>query len=477
MKTSVTSYGYKIKKKDLSSEQISKVKKDMLIVPFVYDPVKNRQNTDKKFNILSESPSSLYVPRFYGIDNFGPPLLNKLPDGVSSPNLEFKGELREIQKPIAEAYLSVAKDRGGGLISLKCGGGKTVLALNIACHIKKKTIVICHKSFLLTQWAERIQQFIPNAKIGYIQGKTIDTEGKDIVLGMLQSISMKEYANNLFEQFGLAIFDEAHHLSAEVFSRAMKVISPKYTLGLSATIKRADNTHHVFQWYLGNIVYESPEEINNHRVETRLIHYISEDPKYCKIQTIYNGTICRPKMVNQICEYKPRTDLILNYLYKYYDEGRTVLILSERRQHLIDMMDLINEHYKEEVAGLYIGGIHPELLEQTSKLRCILGSYQMFSEGADIPSLDTVILASPVSSVEQSVGRIFRKYGEYHKLILDIIDENIPCFEKQSKKRVKLYKSKKYELYDDDSEEKIDYKTRAKKKKKEVPIHKQECLF
>lgn len=101
----------------------------------------------------------------------------------------------------------------------------------------------------------------------------------------------------------------------------------------------------------------------------------------------------------------------------------------------------------------------------------------MFSEGADIPSLDTVILASPVSSVEQSVGRIFRKYGEYHKLILDIIDENIPCFEKQSKKRVKLYKSKKYELYDDDSEEKIDYKTRAKKKKKEVPIHKQECLF
>ena len=230
MKTSITSYGYKIKKKELTSQQISKIKKDLLIIPYIYDPVKGGQNKDKKFNILSESPSSLYVPRFYGIDNFGSPLSNKLPDGIPAPNLEFKGELRPIQKPIAEAYLSVARDRGGGLISLKCGGGKTVLALNIACSLKKKVIVVCHKSFLLTQWAERINQFIPNAKIGYIQGKTIDTEGKDIVLGMLQSISMKEYANNLFEQFGLAIFDEAHHLSAEVFSRAMKVISPKYTL-------------------------------------------------------------------------------------------------------------------------------------------------------------------------------------------------------------------------------------------------------
>ena len=476
MKTSVSSYGYKIKKKYLTSKQISKIKKDLLIIPFVYDPIKGGQNKDKKFNILCESPSSLYVPRFYGIDNFGDPLLNKLPDGEDAPNLEFKGELREIQEPIAEAYLNVARTRGGGLISLKCGGGKTVLALNIACHLKKKTIVICHKQFLLTQWAERINQFIPNAKIGYIQGKTIDVENKDIVLGMLQSISMKEYVDDLFEQFGLAIFDEAHHLSAEVFSRAMKVISPKYMLGLSATIKRADNTQHVFQWYLGNVVYESPEEINNHRVETRLINYISEDPKYCKEQRIFNGTVCRPKMVNQICEYQSRTDMVLKYLYKYYDEGRTVLILSERRQHLIDMMNMINEYYKEEVAGLYIGGIHPELLEQTSKLRCILGSYQMFSEGADIPSLDTCIMASPIGNCEQSIGRIFRKYGEFHKIILDIIDVNIPCFEKQSKKRISLYKKKKYELYEDDSEDKIDYKTR-KNKKKEIPIYKQECLF
>ena len=130
--------------------------------------------------------------------------------------------------------------------------------------------------------------------------------------------------------------------------------------------------NYVFKWYIGDVVYESPKDKNEHRVETRLIYYNNEDPKYCKLQTIFNGTICRPKMVNQICEYKPRTDMILNYLYKYYDEGRTILILSERREHLINMMETINEHYGSEQAGLYIGGIHPEILEHNAGLRVIL---------------------------------------------------------------------------------------------------------
>jgi len=477
METSISSYGYKIYKNDLTTEKIHKIKKDLLITPFVYDPVKGGQNKDKKFNILLESPKAFYLPRYYGIENFGSPMKNKLPEGIDI-DIKFHGNLRDVQKPIAEAYIERARVSGAGMISLKCGGGKTVLALNIAAVLKKKTIVIVHKTFLMDQWASRIRQFLPGARIGYIQASTIDIEGKDIVLAMLQSISMKEYDDELFKQFGFVIFDECHHLSAEVFSKAMRKISPKYILGLSATIKRADGTQYVFKWYIGDVVYESPDEINDHRVETRLIQYESEDEKYCKKQTIFNGTICRPKMVNQICEYKERTELVLKYLYKYYDQGRTILILSERRQHLIDMMNEINKYYDKESAGLYIGGIHPEILEHNSTLRVILGTYSFFSEGADIPSLDTVILASPVSNVEQSIGRIFRKYGEHHKLICDIIDVNIEGFEKQSIKRIALYKKKRYELYENDNEEKIDYKKRNYKSKKEkIELFKGPCLL
>ena len=91
METSLTSYGYKVLKKNLTPDQCNKIKKDMMILPYVYDPIKGGQNKDKKFNILSESPKAFYLPRFYGIDNFDDYYSKKL------KNLRIK-ELKKFQK-------------------------------------------------------------------------------------------------------------------------------------------------------------------------------------------------------------------------------------------------------------------------------------------------------------------------------------------------------------------------------------------
>ena len=107
----------------------------------------------------------------------------------------------------------------------------------------------------MTQWYDRIGEFIPDAKIGKIQQDTIDIEGKDIVLAMVQSLSMKEYPEDTFESFGLVIFDECHHLGAEVFSKCMAKVQSKYMLGLSATPNRKDGLRKVFEWYIGDIAY------------------------------------------------------------------------------------------------------------------------------------------------------------------------------------------------------------------------------
>ena len=113
--------------------------------------------------------------------------------------------------------------------------------------------MIVHKSFLLNQWVERIQEFLPTAKIGRIQGPIMDIEGADIVIGMLQSLSMKNYPESTWSCFGLMIVDECHHISSEVFSRALVTIVTKYTLGLSATMKRKDGLTDVFKMFLGDI--------------------------------------------------------------------------------------------------------------------------------------------------------------------------------------------------------------------------------
>ena len=71
----------------------------------------------------------------------GEPTINKMEEGESI-HLKFNGSLRKEQLPIADLYTNSAKKNGGGIISLKCGGGKTVLALYIISLLKKKRVNI-----------------------------------------------------------------------------------------------------------------------------------------------------------------------------------------------------------------------------------------------------------------------------------------------------------------------------------------------
>ena len=254
MTTKLSKNGYKIIKRDYDSKIIKDVKDELSVKPY-NSFNKSQMNSDSgKFSVFLESPKKLYLPRFYGLKKFGKPTLDEMEVG-DDINLSFNGDLREEQKPIEEIYLKNAHEKGGGIISIRCGGGKTVLALHIISVLKKKTVVVVHKDFLMTQWRDRIMEFLPEAKIGKIQQDTVDIEDKDVVLAMVQSLSMKEYDEGTFDTFGLAVFDECHHLGAEVFSKSMGKVASKYMLGLSATPKRKDGLSKVFEWYMGDIVY------------------------------------------------------------------------------------------------------------------------------------------------------------------------------------------------------------------------------
>jgi len=99
----------------------------------------------------------------------------------------------------------------------------TVMGINIISKIKKKTLIIVHKTFLLNQWIERIEEFLPDAKVGSIQGQVIDIEGKDIVIGMLQSLSMKSYPSDLFSCFGLTVIDECFPANTFIHTNKGKI--------------------------------------------------------------------------------------------------------------------------------------------------------------------------------------------------------------------------------------------------------------
>ena len=86
------------------------------------------------------------------------------------------------------------------------------------------------------------------------------------------------------------------------------------------------------------------------------------------------------------------------------------------------VIDGINEF--EQSIGYYVGGMKVDKLKQSESKKIILGTYAMASEGLDIKTLTTLIMATPKSDVCQSVGRILRS-KHTSPLVIDIIDPHV----------------------------------------------------
>lgn len=464
--------GYTIFKSNLSNEQTRKIKKDLIVKPF------STHGQEISYPIFRESERKFYLPRYYGSEEFGEPL-NKLSKG-NDIHVEFKGELRDYQYNIIDKYIAHVGESGGGLLDVEPGKGKTVMALNIISRLKKKTLVIVHKTFLMNQWIERIEQFLPDAKVGRIQGEIIDTKDKDIVLGMLQSLSNKEYFDELWSEFGLCVFDECHHLSAEVFSNVMIRIVTNYNLGLSGTMTRKDGLSKVFKYFIGPVVHKEKTDVTAEVIVKSILY--ENDTLFDGVKTNFKGEPLYSCLITRLDD-PGRNQMISNIIKQELQSNpdQQIMILAHTKSLVQNLYKLIQEY--EPSIGYYLGGMKEEHLKESETKRIILGTYAMASEGLDIKTLTTLVLATPKSDVCQSVGRILRS-NHAHPLVLDILDEH-PMFESQYSKRVTYYNSKYYQIQEynnflnyTNNKAKIYKKSKEKEKetKTKKEVKKVECL-
>jgi superfamily II DNA or RNA helicase len=311
MNTYLGQKGYTIHKSELSIEKQKQIRNDLTIKPFTMGaPI----NDSKTFPAYRESPNKFYVPHYYGIENFGKPKEYKLSEGIDI-NLEFNGKPRDYQEHVIDKFLShcLSRSCGGGLLELHTGWGKTCAGLYILTKLKKKTIILVHKEFLMNQWIERIQHFLPNARIGKIQGPVIDVKDKDIVLCMLQSLILKDYDQKIIDDFGFTIIDEVHHISSQSFSNSLFKLVTKYMLGLSATMNRKDGTTEVFKMFLGDVIHKA-ERKNDALVEIRAINYKVDDDVFNETILDFRGKPQNSSMISKVCEYNRRTEFIIKVL-------------------------------------------------------------------------------------------------------------------------------------------------------------------
>jgi superfamily II DNA or RNA helicase len=397
------------------------------------------------FKVFKTRGDTMCVPQFWAREKFGVPLEDTRPvpthlrDGVC-----FKGKLREETHQI-EAHKK-AINQGHGILSLPCGFGKTTVALAIACTLGYRTMIIVHKEFLANQWKERIEQFCPGATVGIVQQSKIETNC-DFVIAMLQSLSMKEYSFDDFDSIGTVIVDEAHHICAKVFSQSLFKLCPRHIYGLSATPVRKDGLTQVLHWFMGSTFF-AVERKDQDQVEVRT-HWYSCNMYKQPPPVNRTGKISLVQMITDIVEYSPRTEMILKIIKKNLKQKRKILVLSERRSHCEEIVS----NFPVDIAGLYMGGISREELDKSAEKQLIVGTYTLAHEGLDIPTLDTLVMATPKSDIKQAVGRILRETpGKKNNPVIHDICDTWSMFIAMFHKRRRVYREGGFLVHGEEQE-------------------------
>ena len=256
------------------------------------------------------------------------------------------------------------------------------------------------------------------------------------------------------------IVHNCHNTSSQVFSKIFFKIFSKYTIGLSATPQRSDGCENVFQWHLGDIVYQSPIESDREGLHpiVKTLTLNSNDYKEVKVTNKYTDEeqIQYTSMLSELLSVPNRNKLIIQVIKHYITtENRRILLLSDRRTHVQELKKILDSDLCVTFTyGLFIGGMKSADLEKNKSAQCILATYKAFAEGVSEKDLNTLILVSPKKFISNSKtnskkdsgqmnqisGRIFRKtHHDIHPLIIDLQD-NFSVFKHQNKQRNIFYK-------------------------------------
>ncbi len=359
----------------------------------------------------------------------------------------FAGKLRPDQQSAVAEMLS----NDVGVLCAPTAFGKTVTAAAMISIRGANTLVLVHRTELLKQWLARLQSFLGIGKgmIGTIGGGKARPTGK-IDIAVMQCLSRKGEVNPLVERYGHVIVDECHHVGAVSFDAILKRARAKYVLGLTATPIRRDGQQPIIFMQCGPIRHTAAKPAgapHDLAVAPYSLHTCIDLPLEAGIQDVFR----------HLASDQGRTTAIAARIEHDFSQGRKVLVLTERTDHL----DAISAALDGRIPGLFV--LHGRmsrkqraaLIEQLDALpseapRVLLATGKLVGEGFDHPPLDTLVLAMPVSwkgTLQQYAGRLHREHaGKTDVRIIDFVDTGHPALLRMWDKRRHGYKAMGYRI-------------------------------
>jgi superfamily II DNA or RNA helicase len=365
--------------------------------------------------------------------------------------VDFVGTLRPDQQAAAKAMLK----HDTGVMCAPTAFGKTVTAAALIASRGVNTLVLVHRTELLRQWQERLQSFLGVGAevVGTIGGGKARPTGK-IDVAVMQSLAGRVQrqgeVDSLVENYGHIVVDECHHLSAFSFEAILKRAKAKYVLGLTATPIRRDGQQPIIFMQCGPIRHTAAKPDGAPQT-------LEVTPRYLSATVVALHDAGIQEVFRTLAVDDARTARIANDIVDAYQQGRKILVLTERTEHLAAIEAALSERVPSLVT-LQGRASKKQLVAALAKLdtlapaapRVLLSTGKLVGEGFDHPPLDTLVLAMPISwkgTLQQYAGRLHREHaGKTHVQIIDFVDTGHPALVRMWAKRQIGYRAMGYRV-------------------------------
>ena len=379
--------------------------------------------------------------------------------------VEFNGQLYSEQE---QAIEELARHRCGTLYATTAFG-KTVTAAAMIARKKVNTLILVHTKALLEQWRKRLSEYLITdfrpeeqhkgrgrrkkfQQFGALSSTENTLNGK-IDIALLQSCINDNEVKPFVREYGMVIVDECHHTPAFNFERVLREVNAHYVYGLTATPIRKDGHQPIIFMQCGEIRYTADSKAQ--QVQQSFQRLLI--PRFTSYRNLNADGSNYAQILDELIENESRNKLILDDVAANLAEGRTPIILTARTAHV----DILTEQCRKicpNVIRLVGNDSAKAKREVMSRLNDILANEPLIvvatgkyvGEGFDLPRLDTLMLALPVSwkgLIAQYTGRLHRNYpGKNETRIYDYIDLRVSVCDSMYRKRLQGYKAVGYSI-------------------------------
>lgn len=343
----------------------------------------------------------------------------EMPSAPVTPNEVQAVALRKLEE-------TRANGNKAGLIVLATGLGKTWLsAFDTSRPEFRRVLFVAHREEILNQALATFRKIRPGSRLGLYTGESKDPQA-EVVFASIQTLSRREHLEVFApDAFDYLIIDEFHHAAAASYRKLIAHFRPKFLLGLTATPERTDGGD-LLALCQQNLVYrcDLADGVRKDLLAPFRYFGVPDEVDYTNIP--WRSTRFDEEALTTAVATQRRAE---NALEQFQKRGaRRALGFCVSQRHADFMAGFFRDRGLRAVA-VHAGPTSAPRAASLEQLQAgdldIVFAVDMFNEGVDLPSLDTVMMLRPTESKIlwlQQFGRGLRKApGKGHLTVIDYI--------------------------------------------------------